>query len=197
MEKDADCKFLRNNAWWLVPVLLFVLIIVFDIKLKTYWLVDTSKHTINTPIFTIFATLLGLIGYSVRQKQKLVAEQIAKSRIDWLKEMREHVANYITSVNVTYDYRMNHTNMADDKIKKEYRELKQKVEKNYALIMFNLNPKEKITKQLNDYLQLANEPITMGDKKEAETALDENVQAFFKSEWDKAKKEIQSGRVDK
>jgi len=40
--------------------------------------------------------ILGLIAYSVRQKQKLVAEQVAKSRIEWLKITRYYFSKYMS-----------------------------------------------------------------------------------------------------
>lgn len=210
MKKGSNCNFwrkpieiLRAHIWWLAPVIIFVAVILLDMYCKTHWLVNLDKHTINTPIFVLFVTLLGLIGYSARQKQKLIAEQIAKARIDWLKEMREYVAEYIASVNAAYNYGMDHPEVFEvkkginDEVKKEYIELKQKVEKNYALIMFHLNPEEKITQKLNDYLQVANNPIVKSEKMKYESELGKAVQTFFHREWAKTKREVETGRISR
>lgn len=201
--KSSKCKEIwEQHSWWAIPTIIFIGLLIVD-GCFTHWIINPNKHTINISACVLFVTVLGLIGYSVRQHQKLVAEQIAKARIDWLKEMREHVADYINTVNTAYDYGMKHMEVfnknaeIDDEVRKKYTALKQKVEKNYALIMFNLNPNEKITQQLNDYLQVANDPVTPSEKRKHETELFKKVQSFFKDEWEKAKKEIQTGKVDK
>lgn len=92
-----------NNFWWIIPTVILVFIVFLDNSMNLRILTVRNPankfgFSLNNYDFAFFVGILSLIGFSVRQKQKLVAEQIAKSRIDWLKVTRGYISEYMGSI---------------------------------------------------------------------------------------------------
>lgn len=227
-----------------------------DLKNDWYIFLD-EKGRLNIEAFAVltgFASLIGAVyNYTLQKRlqekinnKKLVAEIIAKSRIEWLKEMREHVSIYMSLSNQASFY-------AENNLKKiygsspleleKYNALVRETEVYYHKILFNLNQNESISKSILEYKNIFNisvlytiesnrEQIAKNYRNLSEEDLNKDseahceipninldnlndnsiitikkhrydiqvkvgndVQTYFKKEWDKAKKEIISGEV--
>lgn len=227
-----------------------------DYKYEWLFLFDYKKH-LNATSFTSVVGSIGAVGvvfnYTLQKatqekinNKKLVAELIAKSRIEWLKEMRELVSEYMSLSNQASFY-------AEQNLKKiygsspleleKYNTLVREIEVYYHQILFNLNKDESISKSILEYKDIFNisnlytiesnrEQISKEILKLSEEDLNKipeeypeaprmnldnfnnnsmqtikkyrydiqakvgnEVQSYFKKEWDKAKEEIKSGKV--
>lgn len=203
--KKADKNKVERNFWWWGPIVGLIVLIILDNYFQWRFLTTatTSKDgfhrfgfKINEFDFTIIAAILTIIGYSVRQKQQLVAEQIARSRIEWLKVTRKYVSQYMSSVNECW-YLINEKKVdpSDELLTNKLKE----TENLYYKVIYSFNPKEEISIYLNKYLLLAKNQykVSRYDKGNFTSAVGRLVQTYFKDEWDKAKSEIQNGFVIK
>lgn len=248
----------------------FALVMYLDYKCKWNFLYDSEKH-LKTASFVAVFGLVGTMGtlynYTLQKvtqekinDKKLVAEIIAKSRIEWLREMREHVSAYMSLANQASFYAGRNLNTlhcnTNISIQKEYDELVQKAETIYYKIIFNMNSSESIFTSIETYRSIydianlytecekqerksrdasknaaelsknginnyqekatftseeiannkaintesSNSIINRIDyistyRKDKQVAVANDVQTYFKKEWDKAKKEIISGEV--
>ncbi|WP_338233170.1 hypothetical protein [Companilactobacillus muriivasis] len=125
-EDDKEVGFWEKNKWFLIPLFWALLIIAIDALAKTNFFTKpvSSKngHILHFRLkeydFTFLAAILAIIGYSIRQKQKLVAEQVAKSRIEWLKITREYFSKFMSYCEQTAYY------------KRKLRKTKKRIKKN-------------------------------------------------------------------
>lgn len=158
---------------------------------------------------------LKLESDSKEQKKKLVAEEISKSRIEWLKVTRQYVSDYMSACNMCYFYyqKMNildarlkvilspceEKNIIDEQkaLNKKIDDCKLNAENNYYKSIYSVNPKENIKIFLDKYIMLTqNNLVNPRYKDELTRIVGEEVQEYFKNEWNKAKKEIINGNVE-
>lgn len=171
-----------------------------------FWFLGVFKFngTSEFPFGALAALIAALIVIPFHfelQRKKMVANQIVKSRIDWLQSMKKYTANYLNSVDnyvngqnrpLGYEYCKHR-----DKDEKSSQELKNIADKNYYLLMFNLNPDEKITKKIRKYHSIFVEEICNCKEcyPQKRSKITATIQKYFKREWDKAKSEIKSGDI--
>lgn len=142
-----------------------------DYKFEWYFLYDSEKH-LKTASFVAVFGLVGAMGtlynYTLQKvtqekinDKKLVAEIIAKSRIEWLREMREHVSTYMSLANQASFYLETHWDSLASKEKSlehlnVYNAIVKDVDIYYYKILFNLNHKEKIHFKIERYSNIFN-----------------------------------------
>lgn len=132
---------------------------------------EVAAALISLAVSTIVSTILSLLVYI----QKHYSTTISKERMEWVKETRKIVADFL-AICEKYD-------TLDEKNSLEYYKLKN-------LLLLNLNSAEKYT---ND--AIIRNAIEDRDFFEVKAVLPQIRTAFasiFKSEWDKAK--LESGR---
>lgn len=181
-------------------LLLFIICIyffpnVFSIFFNRYHEFQWSSLIILTIVFSVIALWVNTSASSRLNHQKMVAENVAKSRIEWLSVTRKSVSDYISSVNKAYFYSKNVLDKNDKDKLSEFNRLLADVENKYYLVLLSVNPKEEIAKKLNDYQQVAEGTITQIQKRELNMELGQGLQVFFKNEWEKAKLEIETGKI--
>lgn len=165
-----------------------------------------------------------------QQRKKLVADDISKSRIEWLNITRKYISDYMSEVNRCWDYGQQYqralveiqdlafqSSSGDDSSINYYSEqiasLKEKLpellnkrndilkiaESDYYKSIFSVNPDERIRCFIDQYLVLTQlKPMANLDQKNAITEIvGDEMQKYFKREWDKAKFEIVKGKVYK
>lgn len=165
-KKYEEIKAFKDNNSFLC----FFVLPMFSVSIVVISVVAlcTQKNTGNlVKVFTYFLALITLmatiINYSTQKKlqqeisnKKLIAEIIAKSRIEWLKEMREHVSIYMSLANQASFYLESHwESLASDNKSSEhfavYNSIVKEAETYYYKIMFNLNSKEQIHSKIESY----------------------------------------------
>ncbi len=135
---------------------------------------EITVALISLAVSTIVSTILSVLVY-IQNNQKHYSTTISKERMEWVKETRKFVADFL-AICEKYD-------TLDEKNSLEYYKLKN-------LLLLNLNSAEKYT---ND--GIIRNAIEDRDFSEVKAALPQIRTAFasiFKSEWDKAK--LESGR---
>ena len=135
---------------------------------------EITVALISLAVSTIVSTILSVLVY-IQNNQKHYSTTISKERMEWVKETRKFVADFL-AICEKYD-------TLDEKNSIEYYKLKN-------LLLLNLNSAEKYT---ND--GIIRNAIEDRDFSEVKAALPQIRTAFasiFKSEWDKAK--LESGR---
>lgn len=162
-----------------------------DYKYKWNFLFDSEKHLKTTSFvatFGLVGTMGTLYNYTLQKatqekinNKKLVAELIAKSRIEWLKEMREHVSTYMSLANQASAFAGDNLitiyERSDVEILNKYNNLVQKAEVVYYKIIFNMNNNEPIFAKIETYNYIYNINILYGissneEKKEAKFKAD-------------------------
>lgn len=160
--------FIDNNSFLCLFVIPMFSVSIVVIAIVAFF---TQKNTDNlVKVLTYFLALITLmatiINYSTQKKlqqeisnKKLIAEIIAKSRIEWLKEMRELVSEYMSLSNQASFYlESNWYSLTLKRPKKEkltiYNELVKRADTYYYKIMFNLNNKEAISTTIDDYSKI-------------------------------------------
>lgn len=188
-------------------------------------------EAITPVIITGIVSLFLAWRYSARQKRQLIAEEISKSRVEWLKITRGYVSDYMSEANQcwylmhsrqTLQNKIDNLNISvettakkdnnerikldnqKDKLEKLNGEIvnsKFKAEEKYYKCMYSINPTENIKIFLDNYLRITQETlfknINSAEKNELTRIIAEEVQRYFKSEWEKAKGEIETGEIDK
>lgn len=198
---------MRNFCWGFFSGTLSILILsafiicinyfpsLFSVFFNRYHEFQWSSLIILTASISMVALAVNTVLSSKLNHQKMVAENIAKSRIEWLNVTRKYVSDYISSVNKAYFYSTNVLNKNNSVQLTEFNKLLADVESKYYLVLFSVNPEEKIAQTLNDYQQIAYGGFLASQKKEASIELGRQLQVFFKKEWEKAKLEIRTGEI--
>ena len=147
-----------------------------DYKFEWLFLFDSKKH-LKPASFTSVVGSIGAVGviynYTLQKvtqekinNKKLVAEIIAKSRIEWLKEMREHVSTYMSLANQASAFAEDNLitiyERSDMDILSEYNNFVQKTEIIYYKISFNMNNSEPIFAEIEMYKNIYNINILYG-----------------------------------
>jgi len=198
-------SFWLKKKWFLVPIFLFILLLFFDNKCNIHFLTKPiSKKDkiyglgikVDKSVFTLLIAIIGLVGYSIRQRQKLIAEQIAKSRIEWLAVTRKYVSKYMSQANECW-FRINFGQEGSEQ--ESLNDLLKKTENSYYKSIYSFNPKEEISIYLEKYFLITRTDynIPLIYKKNLTSIVGRAVETYFKGEWDKAKNEIQDGIVVK
>jgi len=216
-EDDKEVGFWEKNKWFLIPLFWALVIIAIDAFAKTNFFtkpVDSKNgHILHFRLkeydFTFLAAILAIIGYSIRQKQKLVAEQVAKSRIEWLKITREYFSKFMSYCEQTDYYKrklrktkkrnknQSQSNMKLTKyLEKKMDKKSQKANEYYYKMKCSINPEDHISGEIKNYFDMINQPkICKVEFDRGTEELSKNVQKYFKNEWDKAKTEIRTGVI--
>jgi len=198
MKKYKAKMIFKSNIWWMISIILIIITVFVDHHFNVNIITIDSNpknYLLGFRISDLTLTLLGgivtLIAYSVRQRQKLVAEQVAKSRIEWLKITREYVGDYMSKVNQGWFLLHSKSNYE----KKDINKVQMETEQLYYRVIYSFNPNEDISTLLKYYYIVSSSMYNVdnGDKKYFTTIVGKSVQAYFKKEWDKAKLEIQYG----
>lgn len=155
-EDDKEVGFWEKNKWFLIPLFWALVIIAIDAFAKTNFFTkpvnSKNSHILHFKLkeydFTFLAAILAIIGYSIRQKQKLVAEQVAKSRIEWLKITRDYFSKYMSYCEQTAYY------------KKEFRKIKKEIKSKKSKSQSQSNMKSiKYLKITNNISGKTTEPL--------------------------------------
>lgn len=192
---------LKNNIVFtvIIIILLITLLIASNIFVNDWFkeLDNKERVAMLSVIFVGVGTLLTIIGNSIRQRQKLVAEQIAKSRVEWLGVTRGYVSNYMSYANQAWNkIRNRSTSKSDSSDSSDLDDILIKTEEFYYNSIYSVNPKEHIYTMLEGYLIIAEKnQIDPYLKSQLTAYLGQEVQMYFKNEWDKAKLEIETGTV--
>lgn len=223
LKNDNYFKSILVKYWWFFTIVVFIILVFIDNEIGTYWITKANRNSmvgfsINDSSFVLLGTILIIIGYSSRQHQELIAEQIAKSRIEWLKVTRKYFSQYMSYIDRAYFYskevkkksreiheiskfnykRRENLKKNKDELEKKQNKFFQKAEENYYKSIYSVNPKEKIYSVLENYNDFMNGIIKSHGKCDCEyfckrKTVGEFSQKYFKEEWDKAKTEIKTG----
>lgn len=168
---------------------------LFSIFFNRYHEFQWSSLIVLTILFSVITLYVNTSSSSSLNHQKLVADNIAKSRIEWLNVTRKYVSDYISAVNETYYFSVNILDINDKDSENEFSRLIADVENKYYLVRLSINPKENISKLLDRFLEVAYGTVSKYDKDDLNSELGEELQIFFKNEWEKAKSEIKTGEI--
>lgn len=168
---------------------------LFSIFFNRYHEFQWSSLIVLTILFSVITLYVNTSSSSSLNHQKLVAENIAKSRIEWLNVTRKYVSDYISAVNETYYFSVNILDINDKDSENEFSRLIADVENKYYLVRLSINPKENISKLLDRFLKVAYGTVSKCDKDDLNSELGKELQIFFKNEWEKAKSEIKTGEI--
>ena len=196
-------KFWRGFCTGVLSIVVLLVVIiciryfsnVSSIFFNRYHEFQWSSLIVLTILFSVITLFVNTSSSSRLNHQKLVAENVAKSRIEWLSVTRKYVSDYISSVNRAYFYGSTVLDRNDKDQLQEFNQLRADVEIKYYLVLLSVNPKEEIATKLNDYQQVAEGTIPKFEKQKLNMELGKGLQVFFKNEWEKAKLEIETGKI--
>ncbi|MBX8942563.1 hypothetical protein [Lysinibacillus sp. K60] len=160
-----------------------------------------------TAIAAVIAIFINTFIASLTTKANFKANIVAKSRIEWIQEVREKSAEFITSCyDLTRLLDLKYFSQEDADINKEIIRLRNEVQKNGTLLMLYFGPdssenNEMITVIIQDLIALyRNESVwTTRDDLFLEinllNVLKDFLRIYFKAEWKRAIGELEDSQV--
>lgn len=175
--------------------------VMYDANGNFQWTSAVATVALITAVISIFN-----VGRT--NKSNFKANIVAKSRIEWIQEVREKSAEFLTScydLSKLYDIKY-FDQEADEEINKEIKKLKTEVQKNATLLTLYFGPdssqnNEIITVIIDDLVQLLrNESLwTRRDDLFEElnnlNVLSDLLRIYFKAEWKRAIGELDDSEV--
>lgn len=151
---------------------------------------------------TALIAIISFLATAITTIRKNRADLVSKSRIDWIQKVKAIMAEYLRDVHYYPYLYILYKEASDDvssNLKNELNKLSKKIEENQYLLLMNLSDNED-NKEINTCIvdcvnwinkmdeQWKSNKLKFENKDTVVTNLTKVSRAYFKREWDKAKK---------